>query len=237
MIRHLPSKLIAGGLSAAAVLLWWPHVFATDGGGSWFWRGAVWTLVWEVLLVALVPVEDLLWEQTAWGRAASARMSSAGSRILGAGSLRRRILVAGTLAAISVAIPLGLIFHERPVPAAQPGADRADVTRVVKKVYRPVQVRHVVKEVEVPVPVASGAPAATGQQQTAPSRGPKQQHAADRSRQHEQAAPRGQQQQHHAAKPDKTAAAPQAPTSPAGDGTGTTTTAAPPPATTAQPAG
>jgi hypothetical protein len=54
------SKLIAGGLSAGVVLLWWPRFFPHDSAGTWVARGIAWTLLAEILVVALSPLEHVL---------------------------------------------------------------------------------------------------------------------------------------------------------------------------------
>jgi hypothetical protein len=58
--EHLLSKLIAGGLSAGVVLLWWPRVFPHDRAGGWVARGIAWTLLAEILVVAVSPLEHVL---------------------------------------------------------------------------------------------------------------------------------------------------------------------------------
>ena len=58
--EHLLSKLIAGGLSAGLVLVWWPALFPNAGVLSWCWRALVWTLLFELLLGALAPLEFAL---------------------------------------------------------------------------------------------------------------------------------------------------------------------------------
>lgn len=55
--RDLFSKLAAAGLSAGVFLLWWPEHHASASLGSLVARGALWTLVFEVLLVAFAPLE------------------------------------------------------------------------------------------------------------------------------------------------------------------------------------
>ena len=50
-------KVLAGGLSAGIFLLWWPaHV--TAQGSEWlFVRGILWSLAFEILLLAYSPLE------------------------------------------------------------------------------------------------------------------------------------------------------------------------------------
>lgn len=58
--EHLFSKLLAGGLSAGLVLAWWPAFFHSEGVMSWVWRGLAWTLLFELLLGALAPLEEAI---------------------------------------------------------------------------------------------------------------------------------------------------------------------------------
>ena len=63
MMREFLSKSIAGGLSAGVVLLWWPVIFdRMNTVMSWFVRGVTWTVLFELLLIALIPFERALWE-------------------------------------------------------------------------------------------------------------------------------------------------------------------------------
>jgi len=56
----LLSKLVAGGLSAGVVLVWWPALSYSSGAGSWILRGVLWTCLFELLLLALSPLEETL---------------------------------------------------------------------------------------------------------------------------------------------------------------------------------
>src|SRR3954447_319129 len=60
MARDLFSKLLAAGLSAGVFLIWWPEHHPTTGLVSLVVRGALWTLAYELLLVAFVPLERLV---------------------------------------------------------------------------------------------------------------------------------------------------------------------------------
>ena len=66
-------KVLAGGLSAGIFLLWWPaHVTAT--GSEWlFVRGILWSLAFEILLLAYSPVEKAVMRRRPRPRAAPSR--------------------------------------------------------------------------------------------------------------------------------------------------------------------
>ena len=60
------------------MLLWWPVLFdRVDSVTSWLARGVAWTVLFELLLVALLPFELAMWETIAprarWSAVASAR--------------------------------------------------------------------------------------------------------------------------------------------------------------------
>ena len=57
MAKDLISKILAAGLSAGLFLIWWPEHHATSGLESLVVRGALWTLCYELLLVAFTPLE------------------------------------------------------------------------------------------------------------------------------------------------------------------------------------
>src|SRR4029079_5803795 len=62
-VREFLSKSIAAGLSTGVVLLWWPVLFdRVDSVTSWFARGGGWNVLFELLLFALIPFEQALWE-------------------------------------------------------------------------------------------------------------------------------------------------------------------------------
>jgi hypothetical protein len=136
-VREFLSKSIAGGLSAGVVLLWWPLLFSeVDSVTSWLVRGAAWTVLFEMLLVALVPFERALWETTG-GERISSRIGAAGSR-LHAGSRRRRMSRLSAVATMALAVPVvllvaGLAKHA-PAPAEAKAATPVKVVRVTKVV-------------------------------------------------------------------------------------------------------
>jgi hypothetical protein len=156
-VRQLGSKLLAGGLSAGVVLLWWPMFFPTDSVTTWLGRGIVWTLSFELLLVAFSPFELALWS-TGRGERISQRVE-AKRALLDHHSPKRRIGRRAALAFSALALPLAAIavgvcshipVHRSAVPKV------TEVTRVVR-VVKPVRVQRVVKirTVAQAVPVAT----------------------------------------------------------------------------------
>ena len=145
-MREFLSKSIAGGLSAGVVLLWSPVLFdRVDSVTSWFVRGAAWTVLFEVLLIGLIPFERALWE-TSRGEAVSHRVGAAHSR-LHAGSPRRRLSRLSALASAAILVPIVLLvtgLHQTPANAGTGSAQRpvkiVRVTKVVKVIqHAPVQ--------------------------------------------------------------------------------------------------
>jgi hypothetical protein len=157
-VRQLGSKLLAGGLSAGLVLLWWPHFFPTDTVTSWLGRGVVWTLSFELLLIALSPFELALWTTEPGARLTQKVAAARG--MLEHPSPRRMIGRRAAIAFVALAVPLtligaGLHAHIRVSHGRTP--EVTSVTRVVR-VVRPVEVRRVVRtrmvRQQVPVAVA-----------------------------------------------------------------------------------
>jgi hypothetical protein len=191
--EHLLSKLIAGGLSAGVVLLWWPRVFQHDSAGAWVTRGIAWTLLAEILVVAVSPLEHVL-------RARIGALRPVGHvRSFLSASSRLRAYCALALAAIAVSLPLMLIATGQ--PAAEPPQPQrvTKVTRVVKVVKQVKVKRIIVREaapaarsypravipapVVTPAPVATSAPAApkpAAPKRTAPAKHQQQTAAKDK---------------------------------------------------------
>lgn len=172
-MRDFLSKSIAGGLSAGVVLLWWPVLFdRVDTVTSWFVRGVAWTVIFELLLVALMPFERALWE-TAHGERIVRRMGSAGSR-LHSGSHRRRMSRLSAVASVALALPVILLVAglHRQAPV-QPAAAPVKVVRVTK-IVRPITIRRVVEQPQVTAAPQHSAPVSVPRRVTeepAPSRG------------------------------------------------------------------
>src|SRR3954447_10196918 len=158
--EHLLSKLIAGGLSAGVVLLWWPRVFQHDSAGAWVTRGIAWTLLAEILVVAVSPLEHVL-------RARVGALRPVGHvRSFFSASSRLRAYCALALAAIAVSLPLMLIATGHPAVAEPPQPQRVTkVTRVVK-VVKQVKVKRIIVREAAPAPrsyprVVTAAPVVT----------------------------------------------------------------------------
>src|SRR4051794_2585770 len=147
MARDLLSKLLAAGLSAGVFLIWWPEHHPATGLTSLIVRGALWTLCFELLLVAFAPLERVA------RRAVAARMRSARVQDrLEAVPARARLGGACMLACVGAALPVTLLsgaHAPRPAHAAAP-------ERVVV-VKRPVVRRVVVRQI-VTVPAAATRP-------------------------------------------------------------------------------
>jgi hypothetical protein len=134
-VGQLLSKLVAGGLSAAVVLIWWPCFFPVDNVETWLARGVVWTLSFELLLHALAPFERSLWESAAAHRVRS-RAAAAGGR-LALRDPRVRVRGRGAVACAAVAIPAFLLATAPAPPKEKPVAARTvkHVTQI-KRVVR-----------------------------------------------------------------------------------------------------
>jgi hypothetical protein len=137
-LKHLASKLLAGGLSAGIVLIWWPSHYPTTG---WEWltaRGVVATLGFELMLLAFADVEDRV----------AGRL---GGRALPVGRLRERVATAPARARTSFVLAAGGAALALPVLAlASAGAPPAAPAVVAKpvRVVQPVRTR-VVRQVVV----------------------------------------------------------------------------------------
>jgi hypothetical protein len=145
------------------ILLWWPMFFPTDSVTTWLCRGIVWTLSFELLLIALSPFELALWS-TRRGERLSNRARAAGGALLHHPSPRRRLGRAAAIGIVALAVPLALIAlgvsSNIPERAAKP-PKVTQVTRVVR-VVKPVRVERVVKvrtvSKQVPAEVVYNAP-------------------------------------------------------------------------------
>jgi hypothetical protein len=146
----LGSKVLAGGLSAGIFLLWWPaHV--TAQGNEWlFVRGILWSLAFELLLLAYKPLEAAI-------TGAVRDRGQLSLTTLRSPRLARLLM----LAAVGVAVPAVMLAGARPPAAATPA--RAAAPKVIVKhevVRREVVVRRVNHVVRVPGPtVTTPAPA------------------------------------------------------------------------------
>jgi hypothetical protein len=165
-VRHLISKLIAGGLSAAVILLWWPSVFPSDAVESWLVRGIVWTLSFELMLHAFMPVEESLWRTHAARRVRD--QAVAASARLAADSPRRRSGGRNVVAVLALLVPVALLASAPPQP---PKAQAHETVRHVTEVKRVVKVVRRRVEVRVPAPTAAGA-TVLDSQSPVPARGP-----------------------------------------------------------------
>jgi hypothetical protein len=139
--------------------------FPTDSVTTWLCRGIVWTLSFELLLVAFSPFELALWA-TGRGERISQRVEAKKS-LLDHESPRRRIGRRAVLAIGALTIPLALIAvgvgQHIPTSHAATPPKVMQVTRVVR-VVKPVRVQRVVKirTVSQQVPVPTYIPSSSG---------------------------------------------------------------------------
>jgi hypothetical protein len=164
-VRELLSKLVAGGLSAAVILLWWPNFVHHEGAVSWLVRGVVWTLSFELLLHALLPLERALWES-----AAASRVRDRTNR-LGA---PRRMGSRAALACGALAVPAALLATAPAPPHEREAVAPVKHVTQVKRVVRVERVSAATRQPQVsagPAQMAStttgAAPAAVAPERTA----------------------------------------------------------------------
>ena len=164
-MRHLLSKIVAGGLSAGVILLWWPLVFPSDTVESWLIRGVLWTLCFELMLHSFAPLEESLWRSRA-ARRVAARAQAATARI-GAESSRKRHHGRMVVAAVALTVPLTLLATAPAHRLAPKPAAAAAKVRHVTEVKRVVRVER--RTVTVPRATSAGGPAAPATPQAAGS--------------------------------------------------------------------
>ena len=131
----LLSKLLAGGLSAGVVLVWWPVLSHSSGAGSWVLRGILWTCVFELLLLAFGPMEETLM---------NSRVLSRLRTYVPQPSSNRTII---TLAIVTAVVCAGLVIKG---PAAKTEAKPRP--KIMQTIVKPVEVIRKTVVVEKPVP-------------------------------------------------------------------------------------
>lgn len=146
--EHLLSKLLAGGLSAGLVLAWWPALFDSEGVISWVWRGLAWTLLFELMLGALAPLEMALKQhpRTIKAKHFLARLFRPALLRLPSSS---PLASAALLAVGAIALPVGLMVS-RSDQVKQPRPTKL-VKLTERKVVKPVKVVKVTKVVKAQV--------------------------------------------------------------------------------------
>lgn len=145
-MSDLVSKISASGLSAGVFLVWWPAHVTSQGSAALLARGVLWAAAFEVLLIALRPLE----------RAVAAAVRDRRP----AGLAPRRIGPVLALAIVATAVPAVLLSGTRGVVApARAAAPKVIVKREI--VRRVVVVRRVNRVVRVTAPAAATPATAT----------------------------------------------------------------------------
>jgi hypothetical protein len=162
-LKHLTSKLLAGGLTAGIALIWWPTHYPTTGIEWLVARGIVATLGFELMLRAFAGGEDRVVARLA-GR--SPRVARLRERAATAPRPARTgfVLAAGGVALVIPVLALASAGGPR-VPDAQAAPPGPIVQPVRERVVRQVVVKRRVIHDEVvvaaPTPAASPAAAST----------------------------------------------------------------------------
>jgi hypothetical protein len=168
-MSDLVSKVLAGGLSAALFLFWWPTTVPGSGAEWLLLRGILWALVFELLLVAFYPLERAV-TGAIRRRALRGLPARQGARALG-------------LAVAGLAIPVVLLHGAQPerssarAAAPAPAKERVIVKRevvrreaIVKRVNKYVPVTVPARTTTVDVAAAPARRASTRTRSTAPAK-------------------------------------------------------------------
>jgi hypothetical protein len=161
-MRQLISKLIAAAISAAVVLLWWPIIMTSNGPESWALRAVAWTLLFEVILALLAPIEERVWDNFIAGRGTTARLARARERFYAHdGTAAKRAISTVAVVALVAAVPLALIIGgPEPVTQKPTIVKKAGTTKIVR-ITRVIRVTERVGEAEAPAPTAVTTPKRT----------------------------------------------------------------------------
>lgn len=167
-LKHLTSKLLAGGLTAGIALIWWPTHYPTSGMEWLVARGVLATLGFELMFLAFSAVEDHLAARLQ-GRVP--RLARLNERIARAPRAARTgfVLAAGGAA---LALPVtALVSAGSPLPHHSIGKAHAATKpeRVVRQVVVRRQVVHDEVVVTTPAAPSSAAPARQGTTTTRPA--------------------------------------------------------------------
>ena len=147
VVRHLLSKSIAGGLSAAVVLLWWPVFFQdVNSVSSWLVRGVAWTVWFEVLAYRAHAIRARALGDLA-RRASRGPRRTRRSRGFTPAPHRRRISRLSAVASMAMAVPVALLVT---------GLQKQPDARAQGPVVRPIKVVRVTKVVKVEKVVPAG---------------------------------------------------------------------------------
>jgi hypothetical protein len=148
-LKHLTSKLLAGGLTAGVVLIWWPRHYPTTGLEWLVLRGIVATLGFELMLLAYAPMEDRIARHLVC-RKAVGRLRAKASAVPAPARTGGSLLFAGA----ALTLPIMLL-----ATAGAPPVQKAQAQPVKTKIVRQVIVKRQVIHDEVVVPSAATAPA------------------------------------------------------------------------------
>ena len=134
-VRHFLSKLLAGGLSAGVILLWWPLVFPSDSLESWLIRGICWTFCFELMMHSFAPLEEALWKTRA-ARKLAAQAQASVSKLPG-DSARKRVGLRSVVASVALVIPIALLTTA-PAEQIKPKQASTEVRQVtqIKRIVR-----------------------------------------------------------------------------------------------------
>jgi len=128
-LDNLVSKVLAAGLAAGVFLLWWPAHLPSDGAQWLVLRGLLWTLAFELLVLAFAPVERM-----AAGTLAHRRAAAGARRVrtaLAAAPTAARKSGAVMMAVTGLAVPALMLAHAGHLPSGKPAAKHETVVRKV----------------------------------------------------------------------------------------------------------
>lgn len=161
-MRQLISKLIAAAISAAVVLLWWPIIMTSNGPESWALRAVAWTLLFEVILALLAPIEERVWDNLIAGRGTAARIANARKRFYAHdGTAAKRAASSVAVVALVAAVPVALIVGGPEPAAPKPTIVKQAGTTKIVRITRVIRVTERIGEVAAPEPTTISTPKRT----------------------------------------------------------------------------
>jgi hypothetical protein len=170
-LKHLTSKLLAGGLTAGIVLIWWPSHYPTTGIEWLVARGILATLGFELMMLAFAGVEDRVVARLAGHSPRVARLLRERAATAPSRARTGFVLAAGGVALVIPVLALASSGGPQ-VPVAQAATHTPTVQPVRERVVRQVVVKRRVIHDEVVVAAPSTGSASTAQPATSTSTAP-----------------------------------------------------------------